>query len=85
MVSFSSIPVSLANAFEDPINNQSGFLKPSISALQNYWKQTHQGYGLKEQVATFQLGESKPLENLTVFSSLPELETWVCKDAGVYS
>ncbi len=82
LVSFSSIPISLANAFEAPVKDKSGFLKPSIEALQDYWQKVHQGYGLDEQVATFHLGQAENATDLTVFKSLPELEAWVSHDAG---
>lgn len=82
LVSFSSIPISLANAFEAPIKDESGFLKPSIEALQNYWQKVHQGYGLDEQVAAFHLGQAEEASDLSVFKSLPELEAWVSNDAG---
>ncbi len=82
LVSFSSIPISLANAFEAPIKDKSGFLKPSIKALQEYWQKVHRGYGLDEQVAVFHLGQTEEINDLIVFKSLPELEEWVGKDAG---
>jgi CRISPR system Cascade subunit CasC len=77
LVSFSDLPVSLANAFEEPVKEQgSGFLKPSITALVDYWHKVHAGYGLDEQAAAFALDvvDAEPLQR---FSSLPELEAWV--------
>jgi len=41
MVSFSDIPVSLANAFEEPVRATKGFLKPSIEELHKYWQAVH--------------------------------------------
>jgi len=82
LVSFSRLPISLANAFEAPIINDKGFLSPSIKALQNYWQQVHQGYGLKEQVAVYQLNkESKKSKTpLTYIDSLPQLGQWIKQD-----
>ncbi len=82
LVSFSHLPISLANAFEAPIHNKNGFLKPSINAIQDYWQQVHQGYGLDEQVAVFQLAPMEAIEGLQSFSSLTELMTWVRANAG---
>lgn len=83
LVSFSSIPISLANAFENPVKNQKqGFLKPSINTLQDYWQQVHQGYGLEEQVAIFQLAKRDAMEGQEQFSSLTALTAWVKDHAG---
>ena len=78
MVSFSDIPVSLANAFEKRIKENGGYLAPSIKALKGYWRDVHKGYGLDERVAAFRLGgsdgEPKTLDSLLA------LEEWVEKD-----
>ena len=79
LVSFSDIPVSLANAFEQPVKEKKdGYLVPSIEALKSYWRKVHRGYGLDERAAAFQLdgsnGEPK------TFDSLLALEEWVEKD-----
>lgn len=79
MVSFSDIPVSLANAFEEPVTAAfpgGGFLKPSVSALHEYWEKIHAGYGLDERVAEFSIGHKSP-NNMTVKETLAELKTWV--------
>jgi CRISPR system Cascade subunit CasC len=80
LVSFSDIPVSLANAFESPVKSKNGFLQPSIEALKGYWKNIHAGYGLDEQVAAFQLGDSDMPEEVRKVISLPALEAWVSAD-----
>lgn len=82
MVSFSDIPVSLANAFEAPVKAKSGYLKPSIDALKDYWSKIHRGYGLDEHVAAFDLGDSDSDEPKT-FTSLPELESWIAAGGAV--
>ncbi len=76
MVSFSDIPVSLANAFEKPVRDNGGYLAPSIKALRDYWQRIHKGYGLDEQMAAFTLEAESDGEPET-FASLPELEAWV--------
>lgn len=45
-VSFSDQPISLANAFENPIKLQNGFLTPSIKAFVEYHKTISQAFGL---------------------------------------
>ncbi|MCF8054446.1 MAG: type I-E CRISPR-associated protein Cas7/Cse4/CasC [Deltaproteobacteria bacterium] len=78
MVSFSDIPVSLANAFEEPVKAApgGGFLKPSVDALHEYWGKIHTGYGLDERTAAFSISK-KPPELMTEKKTLAELENWV--------
>ncbi len=78
MVSFSDIPVSLANAFEEPVKASAGggFLKPSVDALNEYWGKIHVGYGLDERTAAFSISK-KPPELMTEKKTLAELENWV--------
>lgn len=81
MVSFSDMPISLANAFERPVikGNQGGFLAPSIDALNKYWETVHNGYGLDEITRKFQLGTA---DNPDVVGSLRALEDWIASDAN---
>ncbi len=82
MVSFSDMPISLANAFEKPIEakHSSGFLKPSIDGLLDYWQKVHKGYGLDENVSLFTLADLSGGEGLALAESLPALESWVKND-----
>lgn len=82
LVSFSDVPVSLANAFERPIQkyNGSGFLEPSILALQKYWSQVHTGYGLQENCADFVLSQNETQSGITRKTSLEELKAWIKND-----
>ncbi len=80
LVSFSNIPISLANAFEEPVRAKDGFLKPSITGLQHYWNTVHEGYDLDETAAMFELAGQKTSENISCFASLNELETWLEAD-----
>lgn len=79
LVSFSDIPVSLANAFEKPIRgyNGSGFKEPSINALHSYWEQVHTGYGLNEQCGEFILGKTGVPTGITAKTTLDDLKMWV--------
>ncbi len=76
MVSFSDIPVSLANAFEEPVKSGPGFIKPSVKALHEYWQAVHTGYGLNERTAEFSVGHETS-KNMTVKKTLAELKAWV--------
>ncbi|NTV45952.1 MAG: type I-E CRISPR-associated protein Cas7/Cse4/CasC [Chlorobiales bacterium] len=76
MVSFSDIPVSLANAFEEPVKAAPGFIKPSIKALNDYWQAVHTGYGLEEKCAQFSLAAGAP-EGMKSAKTLEELKAWV--------
>jgi len=82
LVSFSDIPVSLANAFEEPVKSKDGFLASSVGKLNTYWTAVHQGYGLDEDVGLFQLGSHEPLSGAKPFDSLGKLEAWIEADAG---
>ena len=84
MVSFSDIPVSLANAFEEPVKalSNGGFLKPSINEFRNYWEVVHKGYGLSERCGEFVLGEVDEKEGLDQVDSLELLKSWIKKDGA---
>jgi CRISPR system Cascade subunit CasC len=80
LVSFSHQPISLANAFEKPVQadyKTGGFREPSITALNGYWEKIHRGYGLQERCAEFALDEIDLPNEITAKPSLPDLEKWV--------
>ncbi|MGY6275378.1 type I-E CRISPR-associated protein Cas7/Cse4/CasC [Methylomonas sp. MgM2] len=80
LVSFSHQPISLANAFEKPVQadyKTGGFREPSMAALNNHWDKIHRGYGLLERCAEFTLDEISAPNDITAKPSLPELENWV--------
>jgi len=79
MVSFADVPVSLANAFEEPVKAGfgGGFLKPSISAFHDYWKNVHTGYGLDEMCGEFVIGQVQPPDGIKPAKTLDELKAWV--------
>lgn len=81
LVSLSSQPVSLANAFEHAVQSkQDGYLTPSIHNLCGYWQRLHDAYGLNERAAAFALGDGCSGDTLTAFNRLPDLEAWVVAD-----
>lgn len=79
LVSFSDMPISLANAFEEPVKAGPGFIKPSVKALHDYWLNVHTGYGLEERCAQFALGHAAP-EGVIKAETLDKLKAWVKAD-----
>jgi len=79
LVGFSHQPVSLANAFEKPIqaDNKGGFREPSIKELNSHWDKVHQGYGLVERCAEFALDNVVLPSGIDAKPSLPGLESWL--------
>jgi len=82
LVSFSDLPVSLANAFESPVKAKDvGFLKPSLEVLNSYWSKVHKGYGLSEKCAEFSLHDGLEMPaGITKQESLEALKKWVRND-----
>lgn len=82
LVSFSDQPISLANAFEAPVQRErnGGFLKPSITALAEYWARIHKAYGLDETARAFSLQAGVQLNGHATLDSLPEVEHWIAAD-----
>lgn len=79
LVGFSHQPVSLANAFEKPIqaDNKGGFRELSIKELNSYWDKVHRGYGLAERCAEFALDDVALPAGIDAKPSLPALENWL--------
>lgn len=85
LVSFSDLPVSLANAFESPVKQRAGggYLKPSLEFLNNYWTKTHKGYGLNESCAEFTLAEDLSVpDDIVRQDSLDSLQNWIRQDGA---
>ncbi len=84
MVSFSDLPISLANAFEAPIkaDNAGGFRIPSINSLNSYWQKVHTGYGLSERVAQYQLTDLPIPEGVASKATMAELLAWIRSDGA---
>jgi CRISPR system Cascade subunit CasC len=80
IASFSDQPISLANAFEQPVKSEyreAGFLKPSISALSGYWARIHRAYGLDEQAQAFAVEDGIKLNDKPALDSLKAMEEWI--------
>jgi len=82
IVSFADVPLSLANAFEEPVSRSSngGYLQPSIKAISGYWKTVIDFHSLQENAA---VASARPFEcpaGLNSLKSLTELESWIEND-----
>jgi len=80
IVSFSDMPLSLANAFEEPVRQNSGFLKPSIKALASYWKTITDFHALRENAA---VASARPFDcpkGLKDLKSPADIENWIEND-----
>jgi CRISPR system Cascade subunit CasC len=80
ITSFSDQPISLANAFEQPVKRnykEAGFLKPSISELSDYWARIHRAYGLDEQARAFAVEDGIKLDDKPALNSLKAMEDWI--------
>ena len=83
LVSFADQPISLANAFEQPVKKDyknGGFLKPSIQSLSEYWARMNRAYGLEERAGAFAVEEGVVLGGKPALGSLKEMETWIAND-----
>lgn len=78
VASFADQPISLANAFEEPIqrDRNGGFLKPSIAALAEYWARINTAYSLDETARAFAVQSDVELNGKSA-ATLAELESWV--------
>jgi CRISPR system Cascade subunit CasC len=83
IVSLVDQPISLANAFEEPVerDRRGGYLKPSVARLAAYWSRINQAYGLNEQARAFSLVNDIKLGDQSAVDKLSELENWIAKDA----
>lgn len=80
ITSFADQPISLANAFEQPVKHDykvAGFLKPSIDTLANYWARMNRAYGLDEQAQAFAVKEGVELGGKPALDSLKAMENWI--------
>lgn len=80
VASFADQPISLANAFEEPIkrDRNGGFLKPSITALTEYWARINAAYSLDETARAFAVQGDGELNGKPA-ATLAELESWVAR------
>ena len=83
IVSLADQPVSLANAFERPVEREprgGGYLQPSIERLAAYWSRVNRAYGLNEQARAFALEGGVQLGDRPALESLADLEQWITRD-----
>lgn len=82
MVSFSDQPISLVNAFEEPVKagRDGGFRQPSAKAMNNHWEKVHKGYGLEERCAEFSLESFELPDGIQAKVTLADLEKWTRND-----
>lgn len=86
IVSLDDQPISLANAFEQPIEKEKngGYLKPSVSALADYFSYMKKVYGL----GGLTVGTPKDINvtipsDLTMLTSFPAVEEWIANDGKI--
>jgi CRISPR system Cascade subunit CasC len=80
LVSLSDMPISLANAFEEPVirGKSGGFRKPSINAFCHYKNRVYDGYGLQDATGFFSI-EDCALQDQRL-KTLANLEQWLQND-----
>jgi CRISPR system Cascade subunit CasC len=81
LVTFGDMPISLANAFEQPVHaNGEGFRAPSLQKLLQHWRSARQAYGLDERARLFAL-DDLPTEGEPVrLAALSALKEWIARD-----
>ncbi|MGY0216642.1 type I-E CRISPR-associated protein Cas7/Cse4/CasC [Endozoicomonadaceae bacterium StTr2] len=78
LVSFSDLPLSLANAFEAPVTEKgNGFRLPSMEKLHDHWQKLMLGYQLNDRCAEFVLENIELPKGIAAKESLPALKQWV--------
>lgn len=83
LVSFADMPVSLANAFEQPVKpdpSTGGFRVPSLQKLLEYWRTAHRAYGLDESVRLFVLEDLPSGDGPVRLPTLAALKEWIARD-----
>jgi len=85
IVSFAYQPISMANAFEQPVEKAKtgGYLKPSIERLVHYWGRSNEFYALGEEAVYCSKEVEITAQNgLSQMKSLPEVEAWIVSDGN---
>lgn len=78
LVNLSDVPISLANAFEAPVQaGREGYLKPSVQAMTDYWNRVAKGYGLSGPAALFTLTGEAEATGVTAQPNLEALKQWI--------
>lgn len=84
LVSFSDQPISLANAFENPVKARgNGLMEPSINALLDYHKTISGAYGLTDDKEALFSTKKCNLENaMNMDADLSKLREWLRNDGN---
>lgn len=79
VVSFSDQPISLANAFEQPVKRarDGGYLDLSRQRLAGYWVCMNRAYSLDEQARAFAVEDGIKLGDKPALDSLKGMEDWI--------
>lgn len=84
MVSLSDMPLSLANAFENPIKKgREGYVIQSVKAMLEYWEKIHKAYEINEDVAIFTIDDSNIKyinDHVKAFETIADLQEWITKE-----
>lgn len=84
LISVSEMPLSLANAFENPVRKgRDGYVLPSVNAMLDHWEKVHRAYDIDEDVAIFSIDSSnikKINNNVRVFETIKALQEWITKE-----
>jgi len=85
IVSFADQPISMANAYEQPIEKAKagGYLKPSVEKLAQYWEKSNDFYALNEKAAYCSKEVEINQKGFSKMISLPEVEAWILADGNV--
>lgn len=79
MVSLSEIPLSMANAFENPVKkSKEGYTKASVKAMTDYWARINEAYAINEKTAIFAMDYDEVKNGkMKYFKTLEELQDWI--------
>lgn len=85
IVTFDDLPISLANAFERPVEKEKtgGYMKPSVDSFTGYFKKMKTMYGLGNTVAGFPANidaDKEKIFGLNLLGSLSDVENWIASD-----
>jgi CRISPR system Cascade subunit CasC len=83
LVTVGDMPISLANAFEQPVraNGESGFRAPSLQKLLQHWRSARQAYELDQRARLFALDDLPTEGEPARVATLSALKEWIARDA----
>ena len=79
MVSFSDQPISLANAFEQPVKPEhgGGYISPSIKRFVDYWNDVYAAYELKDKAVVLDVQNISSVDEGLRKKSISEVKDWI--------